>query len=414
MPDTESVVPNTSGQVDAAAPERAPACPHCHGESANCGCTTCPSCVYVIAEGGMCDVCDTCRDSCCGCWECRSCDRRYASDSQHNCCSECEQCEHCCSCWTCDGCGSTMSENDNRCQRCEQCNDCCECSNERDTLRGDAHLWHGESDRSLPLYVSVEMEVISMKPGTRTDVIKVLKKWGGSLKEDASLNEGGFEIGTAPARGQMALDQVDSICKKLVEKNAMADRSCGLHCHVDARNMSDESLLCLIRLYRVVEPALYDMVAGSRRENHHCKYVGSSLSHTLQLGYSVSRRIEFLKEELYGSVDAADEAKQDKRKRSCRYAGLNLNALYVHGTIEFRMHHGTVDATKVKHWMKVCSAIVQYAESYTESEISKNFDGVSPIEALCSIVPPETSIYIVDRTNYFRSKRGAAPVSAEC
>jgi hypothetical protein len=48
---------------------------------------------------------------------------------------------------------------------------------------------------------------------------------------------------------------------------------------------------------------------------------------------------------------------------------MNLNAIYVHGTIEFRLHHGTVNPTKIRMWTAVCEAIVQFCYGKTEQEV---------------------------------------------
>jgi len=46
-----------------------------------------------------------------------------------------------------------------------------------------------------------------------------------------------------------------------------------------------------------------------------------------------------------------------------RYRSLNLNAYAQHGTVEFRLHHGTLNGSKVKAWAEFVSALARYSSA---------------------------------------------------
>jgi hypothetical protein len=46
-----------------------------------------------------------------------------------------------------------------------------------------------------------------------------------------------------------------------------------------------------------------------------------------------------------------------------RYYSLNLNAYSTHGTVEFRLHHGTLNGAKVEAWAKFVSALARFSRT---------------------------------------------------
>ena len=45
-----------------------------------------------------------------------------------------------------------------------------------------------------------------------------------------------------------------------------------------------------------------------------------------------------------------------------RYRKLNMEAFWVHSTIEFRQHQGTLNADKAEHWIRLTGAMVAQAD----------------------------------------------------
>ena len=57
--------------------------------------------------------------------------------------------------------------------------------------------------------------------------------------------------------------------------------------------------------------------------------------------------------------ESCEEAPSFDKYNDSRYHGLNLHARVYLGTIEFRYHSGTNNATKIKNWITICQSIVQ-------------------------------------------------------
>jgi hypothetical protein len=125
------------------------------------------------------------------------------------------------------------------------------------------------------------------------------------------------------------------LCDMLKDIGAYVNKSCGLHVHLDCRDISSRDRLAssytqygidtkkmqVKRADRLVWalPLLTKMLPKSRLDNTYCKY-----------GKSVD---------------------------SNRYYMINTRALREHNTIEVRMHSGTTDFTKISNFAKIVYAI---------------------------------------------------------
>lgn len=164
--------------------------------------------------------------------------------------------------------------------------------------------------------------------------------------------------------------------KALHDDKAKADSSCGLHVHVDARDLAWSDVDRLFRLWLCVQDAMYSLVAPSRKQNHYCEPWNVTLGHSALLphkdakGCAFRRFKDFLLATMYGSPRRVTTAKQDKY-HAARYKGLNLHSYFYRRTIEFRLHHGTVNPDKMTGWASVCVALVDAAVILTEMDMRR-------------------------------------------
>jgi hypothetical protein len=59
-----------------------------------------------------------------------------------------------------------------------------------------------------------------------------------------------------------------------------------------------------------------------------------------------------------------------------RYRNLNVAAYARHGTLEFRQHQGTVNATKMVAWVKFTGAIMEQAKAESAPSIYRDIAGL--------------------------------------
>ncbi len=238
-------------------------------------------------------------------------------------------------------------------------------------------------------HIGVELEFVSSK-GRNTIATKLVKAGLGQycqLKGDGSVNHQtgvGCECGPkgktceCPRRegnelaivaGRQSIQKiVEKACKILTEEcDAITNRTCGLHVHLDMRPDDIKVERAYANLVGL-QSLLFAMVPKSRRTNKYCK--------------------------LTTERDWA-------RRSSDRYMGINAESFGKHGTLEVRIHSGTLSARKVNHWIELLCLI-----AYCEKDISR----VASLTDLAheTDMPKELLAYCLERLMTFQNQHGGA------
>jgi hypothetical protein len=205
-------------------------------------------------------------------------------------------------------------------------------------------------------------------------VNQIAKKWSCSVVHDGSLPYGGFEICTAPASGQFFVQQINEICAALREQQAFVTQACGLHVHVDSRDLELRHLANLVRLYANLEDLFFRAVPPSRRHNDFCRRCGSKLLERFA-GVALYTKEAFnladaLDTAIYGSKERAEKAKQNRRP-DVRYDALNLHSHFYRGTVELRLAAGTTNPDKIINWAQIFALLVDAAYTWSDATITE-------------------------------------------
>lgn len=174
-------------------------------------------------------------------------------------------------------------------------------------------------------------------------------KW--RLKTDSSLSAGGLELVTPILSNMDDLNDLKRVINVLSE-NGKINASCGLHVHTDARNTDTKQVKKLIKYISKYELALNKLVSASRRgESRWCK------DNFTNLRYSDETPTQFFKRlntkntrQLLNIADNGD-----------RYVKWNFRNYMHHGSVENRMHQGSLNANKIEQWVLLNQAIVNCA-----------------------------------------------------
>lgn len=192
---------------------------------------------------------------------------------------------------------------------------------------------------------------------------------------DDSLREGGMEfVLREPLFGEDLLNSVDTFCKWAIEKNFETNYRCGLHVHVDARNMEHDEIISMIIYYALFEPLIFRWVGDDREGSIFC--------------------MPFYKAEgcIQDIATAFDAPAQMKNAfaRVDRYGALNLNALAVHGSVEWRHMKTTFDMERITKWITICQSFKRYARKFPlkPTELLATMSKGGPYFLLKSILGP--------------------------
>lgn len=187
-------------------------------------------------------------------------------------------------------------------------------------------------------YIGIEVEVENILPAKQLygDYFKLF--W--AITKDGSLRNNGYELISVPLRGiniSGALSYLDRFLNVVHTGHDFSHR-CGIHVHVNCRNLTVKQVNNIIYTYLCLETVLFDQfVKNERSGNSFCMpvtdvFVGKAYHH-------------------------------------CKYQALNRKSLAEHGTLEFRHLHGTKDIALIKKWIKIITNLVTFASSKTYEEI---------------------------------------------
>lgn len=181
----------------------------------------------------------------------------------------------------------------------------------------------------------------------------LLGSW--KVVSDRSLtSEAGFdphEI-VSPILTLERLEEIDKVCGALAGARCKVNRSCGLHVHVDARDLPLAALKRLAVLYIESEDVVDSLLPPSRRgdTNAYCR--------TLKESVDVITKIQAATDVL-GIARAIRQGGYPAEAN--RYVKLNFVAFTKYKTVEFRQHSSTIDPVKVKNWVIFCLKMVETA-----------------------------------------------------
>lgn len=317
-------------------------------------------------------------------------------------CSFCNTCLDCHSCRECGECGDTTTSLCVECHPNPVCSGCCSCGAPIEFFTNETNFFPAPSNErkinASKRFVAVEIEVAKIEDSKST--VRAVQKWEGSIVQDGSLPETGFEINTSPASGDLYIKQVTQICNALEEGGAKVTASCGLHVHVDARDMTYYDIRRLVWIYAEIESALFDMVPPSRQNSSYCTPCGHKYLRTIAKGKLPHKEN---KKNVTKAVYGTDITKglRDDKYNGARYSALNLHSWFYRGTIECRLFNGTINAEKIICWGMLWARIADFAAQATDDE-TRTFveQPLTGYEKLLQLVAncPKVKSFIEERT----------------
>ncbi len=202
---------------------------------------------------------------------------------------------------------------------------------------------------------------------------------------DSSLSgQYAFELVSPILQGASGLCQVETVGRVLTEIGAKVNKSCGLHVHVDARDIDTAAMKRVCKMWMKYESCFDSVMPESRRNNVFCR----------------STRNDFRSLDVaFNAIDAARDLNGLRAVMGGnRYKKLNLESLVRHGTVEFRQHSGTVDNTKMVMWIELVTAFIECA--VTAKAIRANGEG--KFDNLLSVTPiASVRKFYRERRDYF-------------
>ena len=210
---------------------------------------------------------------------------------------------------------------------------------------------------------------------------------------DASIDsEAGREFIMEPEVGDDALRKIKDFCGWLRNEDFYVNNSCGLHVHTDAYYLGIKELKGILIVVRALEPFIYKMIPKHRELS---RYSSPMKEFPSDLILDVKSVREFC---ILWYKTMNDTRATSEKYNESRYNGLNLHSRFLHGTVEYRYHHGTLSHYHITNWVLFCLAMSDYGSKllYQDNESklnlflnkeSKDFSDYLDVMGASSLIP---------------------------
>lgn len=144
---------------------------------------------------------------------------------------------------------------------------------------------------------------------------------------------------------------IQEIVRKLKERGAFVNKTCGIHVHIDASPFDARTLRNITNIMASKEDLIYKALQVSvSREHSYCRKVEQRFLE--ELNRKKPKTLDGVERIWYGG-----DSRRDTHYDDSRYHCLNLHSVFQKGTVEFRLFNGTLHAGKIKAYIQFSLAI---------------------------------------------------------
>lgn len=172
------------------------------------------------------------------------------------------------------------------------------------------------------------------------------------ITEDGSVHGSGLELVSPILKMEDDYAWTDSLnaIRAIRDVGGRIDASCGLHVHHNAQYMNRDEVMRVADLYYQFQDTINTMLPRSRR----------MASYARSMNAEYCQRAKDLTDPSNTRTNYGRRWKPRLNSLD-RYYAVNLQAINVHGTIEFRQHSGTLNYDKVSMWVRFTKLFMDMA-----------------------------------------------------
>lgn len=195
------------------------------------------------------------------------------------------------------------------------------------------------------------------------------------ITRDGSLTgQNANEVVSPVLKSTNGMGKLKKVCESLREIHAGVNASCGLHCHIGAEGLTEQQYCNVFKNYYFMTSLIETFLAPSRRN-------GCSWCHRLP------------NEVLYANTIRDMQWACNRN----RYFVVNPMSFDRHKTIEFRHHQGSVNFTKIQHWVHFCGKLVEWSK---QNVLNNHLTSIDEIPFLTAT----EKAYFKGRKEYFAGR----------
>lgn len=267
--------------------------------------------------------------------------------------------------------------------------------------------------------VGVEVEYNSDENGGAGDWVET---WpGAGIHEDGSC---GWEAVTPPINGKYVSQCLTELCRELRANRAGCDSNCGLHVHVDARDMGWHDMRRFMRVWARIEALMFVLGGQSRIANRgsYCVPCGERFGKAAEaedwknaiLDYAINNRLPSASRVAQGRRSVL---RGTDKKGGGRYKAVNIMP-WIAGrafkrpdtTLEFRLHMGSHDENQVVPWVQLLQDLVTWCIQASDRAVEQL---PSSAAKTLAIISPRSKTWLVKRIGMWRKDTVVSKLSAK-
>ncbi len=308
--------------------------------------------------------------------ECTGCNKWEHEDDIKECDYEsyCEVCREHYDFYWCEGClgyhqnttyveytGETYCENCFNesyayCSNCEEIYPHDDMNGDRCSDCADTNTWVGctkYDEVGSPRHYGVELETSNCNGWDNYSH----PAWG--AKPDPTVL--GMEFYSAILYGNDGLRAIDNLCEYANKHGWRVNSACGFHLHIDLKGEDSDGLKAIALAYHTTYDVWKHFAIPPRLLRDYCKPMESTLQDYLTCKHT-------------------DDWRKLATNLRGRYYWVNWKAYYDHGSLEIRLLEGTLDAERIKNWVRAHTTFVDWASRLGYLGVRAALWGRTPVE----------------------------------
>jgi hypothetical protein len=185
----------------------------------------------------------------------------------------------------------------------------------------------------------IELEMSSLSIGSAQTLLnRAGLNW--SVKPDGTRGVSAEAV--SPILGADTLNQCTTAARALAAAGATVNKQTGYHVHLGVEHYGLNGIANLVVNWSAAHDTIAALVAPSRLNNGFCRPISL---------LDAERNAEMVRNGQVHNLNGG------------RYYSLNLASYDRHGTVEIRLHHGTLNGSKIKAWAEFCNAMAEAAKA---------------------------------------------------
>jgi len=214
----------------------------------------------------------------------------------------------------------------------------------------------------------------------------VVNRYEASVVGDGSVSPNGIEIVTRPVAGPYMVRMISDLMIAARADGLRANGTCGVHVHVDGRDLTWYDIRRVILAYAITEPYLLAIVPRRRRNGRYSAVCGERyLGMLTRCGDTVPLTKRKIIGNLYGVSERDTERHRgmefkrakEAKYHSVRYHALNLHSWIHRGTLEWRLPPGSARATRILGYARTFLDLVAWSQRTSERDLWSLADAYS-------------------------------------